>query len=133
MSGNVLFMSNVSNCSEIVLEAQRACRQFRKTRISSCLCLFFFKVYLVCILSNPTKLCRVTAFACLKRFSSAGVEMLTAAGTYCSHFPVIILMNILSQRPIRSASVPSCFHGCVLSSCFIQLPRFNLVSASETE
>lgn len=70
MSGNVLFMWNVSNCSEIVLEAQRACRRFRKTRISSCLCFFFFKVYLVCILSNPTKLCRVTVFACLKRFSS---------------------------------------------------------------
>lgn len=42
MSGNVLFMRNVSNCREIVLEVQRACRQFRKTRISSCLCLFIF-------------------------------------------------------------------------------------------
>lgn len=28
------------------------------------------------------------------------MELLTAAGTYCSDFPVISLMNILSQRQI---------------------------------
>lgn len=85
----------------------------------------FFNSYWVCIVTTWS-----TGGSLLFPNKCTSVKLLSPAGTYRSHFPIISLMDYTSRAGGKWDQSTSLYnlYGCVLGSCFFQRPLSHVVT-----